>query len=108
MKKTHARLVMLMGFLVGLNGTALAHSSFCFCEKDDGKIICEGGFSDGSSAAGVRIDLINGEDKVLSSQRFDELSSVRFTIPKGDFYILMDAGPGHTVEVERSAIVGIE
>ena len=96
MKKTPVCLVMLMGFLVGLNGTALAHSPFC-----------EGGFSDGSSAAGVRVDLINGEEKVLKSQRFDELSSASFTIPKGDFYILMDAGPGHTVEVERSAIVGM-
>jgi len=107
MKKTHALLVMLMGFFVGLPGTALAHSPFCLCEKDDGKIVCKGGFSDGSSAAGVQVDLISGKEEILKSQRFDELSSACFAIPEGDFYILMDAGLGHTVEVERSAIAGM-
>lgn len=45
--------VLIFNFI--LAGQAFAHTPLCSCyDNGDETIICEGGFSDGSSAAGVR------------------------------------------------------
>ena len=97
---------MFLGLFVFPN-LALAHSPFFMCEYDDGKIFCEGGYSDGSRASGVKIKLLNNDGKVLEEKKLDELSSVSFMKPNEDFYILFDGGTGHSVEVEMGDISGI-
>jgi len=97
---------MFLGLFV-LPNLALAHSPFFMCEYDDGKIFCEGGYSDGSRASGVKIKLLNNDGKVLEEKKLDELSSVSFMKPNEDFYILFDGGTGHSVEVEMGDISGI-
>ena len=94
----------LFGFLPNL---ALAHSPFLMCEYDSEKIICEGGFSDGSSASGVKIKLMSDDGKILEEKKLDKLSSVSFDKTKEDFYILFDGGTGHSVEVEMGDISGL-
>lgn len=97
---------MFLGLFV-LPNLALAHSPFFMCEYDGEKITCEGGYSDGSSASGVKIKLLSDDGKVLEEKKLDKLSSVSFDKPKSDFYILFDGGTGHSVEVEMGDISGL-
>ena len=83
----------------------LAHTPLCSCyDNGDGSITCEGGFSDGSSAAGVGIRVVDGTQQVLIKGKMDEDSEFTFDKPSGPFKIQFDAGPGHLVEVEGKEI----
>lgn len=86
---------------------AAAHYPFCNCAAEGGNIVCEGGFSDGTSAEGVKLDVISYDEDVLVPTRFDASSKVNFTKPEGEFYILFDAGPGHVVEVDWQDVDGL-
>ncbi|AGT08612.1 hypothetical protein [Paracoccus aminophilus] len=86
---------------------AAAHYPFCTCAAKAGEIICEGGFSDGTSAEGVKLDVISYEEDVLVPAKFDASSKVSFQKPEGEFYVLFDAGPGHIVEVDYQDIEGL-
>lgn len=86
---------------------ALAHYPFCTCAAQGGTITCEGGFSDGTSAEGVKLDVISYDEDVLVPAKFDASSKVNFAKPAGEFYILFDAGPGHVVEVDWQDVDGL-
>ncbi len=80
--------------------TAFAHSPICNCyndEEDDSKVVCEGGFSDGGSAEGVGVKVLNDRDRVLINGAMDKDSLFIFTKPDDDFHIIYDAGPSHQV-----------
>lgn len=80
--------------------TAFAHSPICNCyndEKDNSKVVCEGGFSDGGSAEGVGVKILNDRDRVLINGAMDADSTFTFTKPDDDFHIIYDAGPSHQV-----------
>ncbi|MBP2309490.1 hypothetical protein GBZ48_25680 [Azospirillum melinis] len=84
---------------------AHAHYPVCECRMADGQtVVCTGGFSDGSKAPGVVLDVIAYDEQVLVKGRLGEDSTLSFPRPAQDFYVLFDAGPGHTVEIEHSAI----
>ncbi|RAU18736.1 hypothetical protein DN062_04405 [Nitrincola tibetensis] len=85
-----------------------AHSPHCQCKLEGGFIVCQGGFSDGSGAEGIQLDVITYDEDIILSSALDGQSSIRFPRPDGDFYILMDAGPGHIVEIDWPEIEGIE
>ncbi len=85
---------------------ALAHNPVVECRQVSADTIqCRGAFSDGSLAPGVRLDVMSYEDKVLVSGKLDKNSMLSFKKPKGDFFVLFDAGPGHVVEVDHAEIV---
>ncbi|TWI31215.1 hypothetical protein [Paracoccus sulfuroxidans] len=86
---------------------AFAHYPFCTCTAKDGAITCEGGFSDGTSAEGVKLDVISYDEDVLVPAKFDATSKISFPKPDGEFYILFDAGPGHIVEVDYQDVEGL-
>ena len=82
-----------------------AHTPLCFCEDNgDGTITCEGGFSDGSSGAGVKMKVVDAGGNVLIEGKMDEDSEFTFKKPEGDYTVILDAGPGHEVEVPGSEI----
>lgn len=84
---------------------AEAHYPICECRMVDGQtVLCTGGFSDGSKAPGVVLDVITYDEQVLVKGKLGADSTLAFPRPAQDFYVLFDAGPGHTVEVEHSAI----
>jgi len=99
-------------FLIGLTtlflfaaGQVFAHTPICSCyDNGEGSITCEGGFSDGSSAAGVEMRVVSEDGKVLIKGKMDEDSEFTFKRPSGPFKVQFDAGPGHLVEVEGKAI----
>ncbi len=103
---TALRALALGALIVALSPAtpALAHYPFCSCEKHGEMIRCKGGFSDGTSAEGVKLDVIGYDEAVLIPGKFGKDSVVEFRSPPGDFYVLFDAGPGHVVEVDHNDI----
>ena len=107
MKKGCIALVTLL-FTFGLFPAAevFAHTPLCSCyDNGDDTITCEGGFSDGSSAAGVEMRVLDSSDKVLIKGKMDEDSEFTFDRPSGPYKVQFDAGPGHLVEVDGKEIV---
>jgi len=106
MKKTVAILIAFFAFTVLMNTWAMAHTPLCSCsDEGDGTILCEGAFSDGSSAAGVEIRVQDSAGKVLIKGRMNDDSEFAFDKPKGPYKVQFDAGPGHLVEVPSSEIM---
>ncbi|CEM63114.1 hypothetical protein DWQ65_06415 [Treponema phagedenis] len=102
MKKRNVILICLLAF-----GAAflIAHTPLLLCyDNGDGTITCEGGFSDGSSAKGVEIRVVDNKNKVLIKGKLDKNSEFTFKRPKGNFSVIFDAGPGHVVKVKSEDI----
>ena len=104
MKKTKLLLVcMLLGlFFVSY---AFAHTPFCSCQDNgDGTILCEGGFLDGSSAVGVKIQVVDTNGKILIEGYMDKKNEFRFNKPLVEYTVILDAGFEHSVTVPGSEI----
>jgi hypothetical protein len=79
---------------------AEAHSPVFDCYNDtDERITCEGGFSDGASASGVAVRVLDGREKLLLAGKIDAEGRFSFKKPAGEFHIVFDAGAGHSVTV---------
>ncbi len=84
---------------------ASAHNPVATCKSLEGdRIHCKGGFSDGSDAPGVTLDVISYDEKILLPGKLAQDSTLEFKKPGEPFYILFDAGPGHVVEIDQSEI----
>lgn len=108
MRVSLTSLCTLLAMLLSGISSAFAHYPFCTCVLEDSKIICSGGFSDGTSAEGVKVDLISYDERVLAEGKFGADSTARFERPAGEFFVLFDAGPGHVVEVDWRDIEGLK
>lgn len=79
---------------------AMAHSPICDCyDNGDGTVTCEGGFSDGSSATGVAIRVVNTQGRVLLVGKMDDKSSYSYNKPAEEYHVIFDAGDNHTVTI---------
>ena len=88
-----------------LSSLAWGHNPICQCEPAaSDEIVCTGGFSDGSGAPGVTLDVISYDEEVLVPGKLGEDSKISFKRPDGEFYVLFDAGPGHVVEIDHTEI----
>ncbi|HEY1027649.1 MAG TPA: hypothetical protein VGE28_08475 [Pseudomonas sp.] len=88
-----------------LCSAALAHNPICECEAHgEEEILCVGGFSDGSGAPGVTLDVIGYDEEILVAGKLGDDSRLSFKRPDGEFYVLFDAGPGHVVEIDHADI----
>lgn len=82
-----------------------AHTPLCSCyDNGDGSITCEGGFSDGSSAAGVEIRVEDNNGKIMVNGKMTEDSEYTFDKPAGAYKVVFDAGEGHNVVVDGREI----
>ncbi len=92
-------LLFSLMFIAG-TATAHAHMPLCSCfDNGDNTITCQGGFSDGSSAAGVSMSVKAPDGRVLLKGTMTENSEFTFDKPRGDFLVLFDAGAEHRVRV---------
>lgn len=99
------RMLLVPLLLLGAAGPALAHNPMCECTPIEGdQIKCTGGFSDGSGAPGVTLDVIGYDESMLLEGKLGADSTLTFKRPEGEFYVLFDAGPGHVVEVDYADI----
>lgn len=102
------RTLLSSAVLLALSAISLnvqAHTLLCECQAIAAdQVQCKGGFAHGAAATGVTVDVIGYDEKTLVAGRFDENSTFRFKRPDGEFYVLMDMGAGHTLEVDHSKI----
>jgi hypothetical protein len=75
-----------------LSTAVSAHTPLCSCcDMGDGTVLCEGGFSDGSSAAGVAISVVDGNDNPIIEgelSEYTEYSEFEFDKPSGDYTVV--------------------
>lgn len=87
--------------LIALAATAYAHNAICDCfDNGDDTITCEGGFSDGGSAVGVALRVLDPSGKVLIDGKMSDHSDFTFMKPKVAFRVEFDAGQGHVVTID--------
>jgi hypothetical protein len=102
----HPPLVALAVAAALSSGSAWAHTPLCSCyDNGDGTVLCEGGFSDGSSASGVGMRVLDANDNVVLEGAMSEDSEFEFDKPSGAYKVVFDAGPGHEVVIDGSDIV---
>ncbi len=82
-----------------------SHTPLCSCmDNGDGSVTCQGGFSDGSSASGVTMKVVDTSGKTLITGKMNENSEFTFKKSGGDYKVQFDAGPGHLVEITSKDI----
>jgi hypothetical protein len=93
----------LAGILAGILLIASplrAHTPICNCyDNGDDSVTCEGGFSDGASAEGVSIRVVNDQERVLIDGKMDGDGTFTFDWPADDFHVIFDAGDNHIVMI---------
>lgn len=78
----------------------IAHTPICNCyDNGDDTVTCEGGFSDGASAAGVSIRVLDERDRVLLDGVMAEDSTYTFDKPSEEYHVIFDAGQSHLVTI---------
>jgi hypothetical protein len=88
-----------------IGGQAIAHSPLCSCfDNGDGTVTCEGGFSDGSAAAGMEARVEDASGKVLLKGKMDAIGEYTFKKPGVPFVFVFDAGPRHVVKINEEDI----
>ncbi|MQX37181.1 hypothetical protein GHC57_11685 [Roseospira navarrensis] len=91
--------------MVAPAGAALAHTPLFSCyDNGDGTVLCEAGFSDGSSASGVAVRVLDGAGDAIRETQMDANSEFLFDMPEGDYSVQFDAGEGHRITVPASEI----
>jgi hypothetical protein len=101
----HPLHAVLLVLCAALSTSALAHNPMCECKTIDAEQIqCTGGFSDGSGAPGVTLDVIGYDETILVPGKLGSDSTLTFKKPGAEFYVLFDAGPGHVVEIDQADI----
>jgi len=98
--------LVLLTIITAFTATgAFAHTPLMSCfDNGDGTVTCEGGFSDGSSASGVKMHVISASGKTILSGKMSEDSEFTYKKPEGKYKVVFDAGEGHKVEVKGSEI----
>ncbi len=106
MKKMLTKTIVAAGLVVLSASAAFAHSPLCSCfDNGDGTVLCEGGFSDGSSASGVRMFVRDSSGSVVARGTMNDSSEFEFKKPEGAYTVTFDAGEGHSIEIDGSDIV---
>ncbi len=106
MMKKNAFTVVGIAVLLLFVGQAMAHTPLCSCyENGDGTVTCEGGFSDGSSASGVKMRVEKSGGGVLLEGKMNEDSEYTFDKPEDAYKVVFDGGEGHMIEIDGKEIV---
>ena len=91
--------------LILLVSSAQAHTAIMSCfDNGDENIVCEGGFSDGSSASGILFFIKQNETTIMET-RMNEDSEVVFRKSQGAYTVHFDAGEGHKIAIKGEDIV---
>ena len=93
-----------LSLLTGMPAQAHTPLFDCFDNGDD-TITCEGGFSDGASAAGIVIRVLDAQGKVLQQDELNDSGSIILARPEGEFSVSFTAGTDHSITVLGDDIV---
>ncbi len=82
-----------------------AHTPLLSCyDNGDGTITCEGGYSDGTAGAGVKMKVVDKSGKDLMTGKMNEDSEFTVKKPNVPYTVIFDAGPGHVCKVKGEDI----
>ena len=96
--------LLVFGFI--FTSTCFAHTPLCSCyDNGDGTVTCEGGFSDGSSASGVKMRVEDKKGQVLVQGKMSEDSEYTFDKPSSDYTVVFDGGEGHAIHIGSKEII---
>lgn len=87
---------------------AYAHYPLLDCRfgaEDSAQVYCIAGFSDGSKAPNVLMEVFSEDDEVVAQGRTNDRALFDFNRPDGAFFIIMDAGPGHVIEIPDEEVL---
>ena len=91
-------------FILIVSSGLFAHTPLLTCiDEGDGTVTCEGGFSDGSSAGGVKFR-VEQNGKVIINTKLSGDSEVNFKKPIGKYVAIFDAGAEHIVIIDSKDI----
>lgn len=94
-------ILVRVAVLAGIASVAWAHTPICDCyDNGDGTITCEGGFSDGGTAVGVPMRILDGSGRILIEGVMSEHSDFTFDKPDVDFRVEFEGGDGHVVQID--------
>jgi hypothetical protein len=97
--KAYIGLSILLG--LGTSPIALAHTPICDCyDNGDDTVTCEGGFSDGGTAAGISMRIVDGSGKILLEGAMTDRSDFTFDRPNGNFRVEFEGGDGHIIQID--------
>ena len=87
--------------LLGVLSVAQAHTPICDCyDNGDDTITCEGGFSDGASAAGIPMRVFDSNGRILIEGAMSDRSDFTFDKPDGNFRVEFEGGDGHLIQID--------
>ena len=105
MTKSVRTALLLGASLAILASVASAHTPLCACyDNGDGTVLCEGGFSDGASAANVPMIVRDASGTTLLEGKIDANGEFEFEKPEGFHDVLFDGGEGHQIVVPQDEI----
>ncbi|MBL0917660.1 MAG: hypothetical protein IBJ14_03075 [Hydrogenophaga sp.] len=82
-----------------------AHSLLLSCKPSaDNAVRCVGGFSDGSDAAGMSIQVKAYDERVLAKGTLGGDSAWVFPRPAGEFFVRLEDGGEHAAEVDHADV----
>ncbi|MGR5238596.1 hypothetical protein [Vibrio alfacsensis] len=87
--------------LVGLASfQAAAHFPLMSCHLEHEKVVCEAGYSDGSTAVDYDVEMYDYDDNLMAKVTTNKRAIAEFSRPQTDFYLVFDAGHENPVEVD--------
>ena len=99
MKHLLAPATLLLLTVLGAS-SAEAHTPLFDCfEEDEAMIVCEAGFSDGASAEGIDVRVLNAQGRVLQQDKIGTDGSVHFDRPDEEYSVMFMAGEEHNITV---------
>lgn len=106
-RKNHMRRIFIVRWasivaLVVPGAAAWAHAPVLDCYIEQDKVHCEAGFSDGSSAAGRNIQVLDAKNKVLLEGKLDKTGVYEFKPPLGEYHVIFVGGDHHEVTLYSS------
>lgn len=94
----------LSGALCLMTLSVWAHAPLLDCYVEAEQIKCEAGFSDGTSAEGRKILVLDAANKLLLQGVLDKTGTFLFKPPTGDYHVLFEGGEGHSVTMYSAQI----
>jgi len=83
---------------------AFAHAPLLDCYVEGDSVKCEAGFSDGTSAAGKKLSVLDASHKLIVAAVLDKTGAYSFKPPKGDYQVVFDGGDNHTATIYSTEI----
>ncbi|HEY5623541.1 MAG TPA: hypothetical protein VIV14_07250 [Gammaproteobacteria bacterium] len=91
----------LLSAAMALPAVAYGHTPICDCfDNGDNTITCEGGFSDGASAAGIPMRVLDSSGRILIEGTMSDRSDFTFDRPDGNFRVEFEGGDGHLILID--------